>query len=70
MCSLIGFGHWSRYYIYILIAFLARILKNDIFGVRVDVQIIADLRIIFHPIMILLIGFASDFILSMVIWCI
>ena len=68
MGSLIGFGNWSRYYIYILISFLARFVKEDIFGVGVEGQIIVDLRIIYHPIIILLIGFTSDFILSMITW--
>ena len=71
MCSLIGFGHWSRYYIYILIADLARFLKDDILGVGSSVRpIIVDLRIVFHPIIILLIGFTSDFIIGMIVWCI
>ena len=70
MCSLIGFGHWSRYYIYILIADLARFLKDDILGVGVDKQIIVPLRIVYHPEIILLIGFTSDFIIGMIVWCI
>ena len=70
MGSLIGFGNCSRYYIYILISFLARFVKEDIFGVGVEAQIIVKLRIIVHPIIILLIGFISDFILSMITWCV
>ena len=70
MCSLIGFGHWSRYYIYILISDLARFLKDDILGIGVDKQIIAPLRIVYHPVIILLIGFTSDFLISMIVWCI
>ena len=68
MGSLIGFGNCSRYYIYILISFLARFVKEDIFGVGVEAQIIVKLRIIVHPIIILLIGFISDFILSMIFY--
>ena len=67
MCSLIGFGNWSRYFLYILISDLARFLKDDILGVGSSVRpIIVDLRIVFHPIIILLIGFTSDFIISMI----
>jgi hypothetical protein len=68
MCSLIGFGHWSPYYYYILIATLTRFLKDDILGVGVDHQIIVGLKIVFHPVMILLIGYTSDFILSLILW--
>ena len=68
MCSLIGFGHWSPYYYYILIANLVRFLKDDILGVGVDYQIIVSLKIVFHPVMILLIGYTSDFILSLILW--
>ena len=68
MCSLIGFGHWSPYYYYILIANLARFLKDDILGVGVDYQIIVGLKIVFHPVMVLLIGYISDFILSLILW--
>ena len=68
MCSLIGFGHWSPYYYYILIANLARFLKDDILGVGVDYQIIVGLKIVFHPLMVLLIGYISDFILSLILW--
>ena len=67
MCSLIGFGHWSRYYFYILIAIIARILKEDILGVGVDHQILVKLKIVFHPLIILLIGYISDFILSSIL---
>ena len=70
MCSLIGFGNCSRYYIYILISDLARFLKEDILGVGVEKQIIVDLRLVFHPFIILLIGFAADFIFSIIVWCI
>ena len=70
MCTLIGCGHWSRYFIYILIADLARFLKDDILGVGVDKQIIVPLRIVYHPEIILLIGFTSDFIIGMIVWCI
>ena len=66
MCSLIGFGNCSRYYIYILISDLARFLKEDILGVGVEKQIIVDLRLVFHPFIILLIGFAADFIFSII----
>ena len=70
MWSLIGFGNWSRYYIYILISSLTRFLKDDILGFRVNKQIIVDLRIVSHPVIITLIGFISDSIFSMIIWCI
>ena len=68
MCSLIGFGHWSPYYYYILIANLARFLKEDILGVGVDYQIIVGLKIVYHPVMVLLISYISDFILSLILW--
>ena len=68
MCTLIGCGHWSRYFIYILISDLARFLKEDILGVGIYKQIIVDLRIVYHPVIILLIGFTSDFIVSMIMW--
>ena len=70
MGSLIGCGSWTRYYIYILISSLTRFLKEDILGVGVDKQIIIDLRIVSHPVIITLIGFISDSIFGMIVWCV
>ena len=68
MCSLIGCGHWSPYYYYIIISNIARFLKEDIFGLGVEHQIIIDLKIVYHPLIILLISYISDFILSSILW--
>ena len=68
MCSLIGLGHWSQYYYYILISFISRFLKEDILGLGVDNQIIIDLKIESHPIITLLIGYISDCLLSLLLW--
>ena len=70
MGFLIGCGSWTRYYIYILISSLTRFLKEDILGVGVDKQIIIDLRIVSHPVIITLIGFISDSIFGMIVWCV
>ena len=66
MSCLIGFGRWNPYYYYILISMLTRLIKEDILGVGIDVPIITDLRlgITHHPIMILLLGYSSDLIIS------
>ena len=66
MSCLIGFGRWNPYYYYILISMLTRLIKEDILGVGIDMPIIKDLRlgITHHPIMILLLGYSSDLIIS------
>ena len=68
MCSLIGLGHWTPYYYYILITDLVKFLKEDILGIGVENQIIVKLKVVFHPIIILLIGYISDFLLSILLW--
>ena len=68
MCSLIGLGHWTPYYYYILITDLVKFLKEDILGIGVENQIIVKLKVVFHPIIILLIGYISDFLLSLLLW--
>ena len=67
MGCLIGFGRWNRYFYYILISNFARFLKDDILGLGVDHQIILKLRISFHPILILLLGYISDLVLSLIV---
>ena len=68
MCSLIGCGHWNRYYFYILISFVAKFFKEDLLGLGVKYPIIKNLKIIYHPIITLLIGYISDFLLSLILW--
>ena len=68
MCLLIGLGHWTPYYYYILITDLVKFLKEDILGIGVENQIIVKLKVVFHPIIILLIGYISDFLLSLLLW--
>ena len=68
MCSLIGCGHWNRYYLYIIISIISKFLKEDILGLGVKYPLIKSLKIIHHPIMTLLIGYTSDFILSLILW--
>ena len=70
MCSLIGCGHWNQYYFYILISFIAKFLKEDLLGLGVKYPIIKNLKIVYHPIITLLIGYISDFLLSLVLWLI
>ena len=67
MSCLIGFGRWNRYFYYILISIFSRFLKDDILGLGVDHQIILKLRISFHPILILLLGYISDLVLSLIV---
>ena len=67
MSSLIGFGRWSPYYYYILIMNLAKFLKEDILGFNVEYQVLIDLNINHHSLMILLLGFISDFIISLLL---
>ena len=68
MCSLIGCGHWNRYYFYILISFVAKFFKEDLLDLGVKYPIIKNLKIIYHPIITLLIGYISDFLLSLILW--
>ena len=68
MCPLIGLGRWSRYYYYILISTLVKFFKEDILGVSVDHQLLVHLSIIHHPVILLLIGFLSDFIICFIAW--
>ena len=67
MCKLIGFGGWSSYYYYILISTIAKFLKEDILGLSVDFSVLPDLKITRHPIIILLLGFISDMLISFII---
>ena len=67
MCSLIGFGRCTVFYFYILISTVTKFLKEDILGLGIDYQIILDIKIHPHPILILLLGFLSDFIISGII---
>ena len=69
MSCLIGFGRWNPYYYYILVSMLTRLIKEDILGVGTDIPIIPNLRlgITHHPIMILLLGYSSDLIISSII---
>ena len=67
MCKLIGFGGWSSYYYYILISTVAKFLKEDILGLSVDFSVLPDLKITRHPIIILLLGFISDMLISFII---
>ena len=68
MCPLIGLGRWSRFYYYILISTLVKFFKEDILGVSVDHQLLVHLSIIHHPVILLLIGFLSDFIICFIAW--
>ena len=70
MCSLIGCGHWNQYYFYILISFIAKFLKEDLLGLGVKYPIIKNLKIVYHPIITLVIGYISDFLLSLILWLI
>ena len=69
MSCLIGFGRWSPYYYYILVSMLARFIKEDILGLGADIPISNDLRTMItrHPIATLLLGYSSDFIISLII---
>ena len=68
MCSLIGFGRWNPYYYYILIMNLSKFLKEDILGLNVEFQALLNLSINHHSLLILLLGFTSDFIISLLLW--
>jgi len=68
MAKLISCGHWSKYYYYILITNLARFIKEDVLGISVDGKVLVDLKVTSHPIIILLVGYLSDFFLSLLLW--
>ena len=61
---IIGFGRWNPYYYYILISIISKFLKEDILGFGADADILYDVKIDHHPILILLIGFLSDFLVG------
>ena len=61
---IIGFGSWNPYYYYILISIISKFLKEDILGFGADADILYDVKIDHHPILILLIGFLSDFLVG------
>ena len=63
---LIGFGRWNKYYYYILISIVTKFLKEDILGFDTNYHLIYRLKIDRHPIIILLIGFLSDFIIGLI----
>ena len=67
MCSLIEFGRWSPYYYYIIIMIIAKFIKEDILGFNEEFQPILELNIKDHSLMILLLGFISDFIISLLL---
>jgi hypothetical protein len=64
MCSLIGFGRCTYFYFYILISTVTKFLKEDILGLGTEHQILLDIKIKNHPLMILLLGFSSNLIIS------
>ena len=64
--SIIGFGRWNFYYYYILISTITKFIKEDILGLGSDFQIIFELKITHHPVIILLIGFSSDLIIGLI----
>ena len=64
MCSLIGFGRCTYYYFYILISTITKFIKEDILGLGTEHQILLEIKIKNHPLMILLLGFSSNFIIS------
>ena len=67
LCSLIGFGRWNKYYYHIIISSVFRFLKDDILGLSTDYQVLTNLKISRHPIMILLLGFISELIISAIL---
>ena len=64
MRSLIGFGRCTYYYFYILISTITKFIKEDILGLGTEHQILLEIKIKNHPLMILLLGFSSNFIIS------
>lgn len=68
MFSLIGFGRWSPYYYYIIVSTLVKFFKEDILGVSADYQVLTHLTIHHHPVVILLFGFISNFIIGAIAW--
>ena len=68
MTFIFGLGHWSRYFVYILISDFTKFLKDDVLEMGANKHVIFFLKIDYHPVIILLIGFISDFIISLIIW--
>ena len=64
--SIIGFGRWNFYYYYILISTITKFIKEDILGLGSDSRIFFRLHIVHHPIMVLFIGFFSDFLIGII----
>ena len=68
MGKLISCGNCSKYYFYILISLLTRFIKEDVLGISIDGKVLTELKVQSHPIIVLLIGYVSDFLLSFLAW--
>ena len=67
MGSIIGFGGWSPYYYYLIVSSLTKIIKEDII-LENSTKLPFDLKIVNHQLMILLLGYMSDFFFALLIY--
>ena len=69
MCSIICFGGCSQYYYYLILSSFTKIIKEDIILENTN-KLPFDLKIANHQLMILLLGYMSDFFLALLIYLI